>query len=64
MSSIKLVKTHHIRSERDAERELWYFSIVDVIALLTDSADDVLIRDPLNPQQLIDEQVLRQEVIL
>jgi len=39
MSSIKLFETHHVRSEWDAERELWYFSIVDVIALLTDSAD-------------------------
>jgi len=39
MSSIKLFETHHVRSEWDAERELWYFSIVDVIAVLTDSAD-------------------------
>jgi DNA-damage-inducible protein D len=39
MSSIKLFETHHVRSEWDAERELWYFSIVDVIAVLTESAD-------------------------
>jgi hypothetical protein len=39
MSSIKLFETHHVRSEWDAERELWYLSIVDVIAVLTDSAD-------------------------
>ncbi len=39
MSSIKLFETHHVRSEWDAERDLWYFSIVDVIAVLTDSAD-------------------------
>jgi hypothetical protein len=39
MSSIKLFETHHVRSEWDAERELWYFSIVDVIAVLTDIAD-------------------------
>ena len=39
MSTIKLFETHHVRSEWDAERELWYFSIVDVIAVLTDSAD-------------------------
>ena len=39
MSSIKLFETHHVRSEWDAGRELWYFSIVDVIAVLTDSAD-------------------------
>jgi len=39
MSGIKLFETHYVRSEWDAERELWYFSIVDVIAVLTDSAD-------------------------
>ncbi len=39
MTTIKLFETHHVRSEWDAERELWYFSIVDVIAVLTDSAD-------------------------
>ncbi len=39
MSTIKLFETHYVRSEWDAERELWYFSIVDVIAVLTDSAD-------------------------
>ena len=37
MSSIKLFETHHVRSEWDAERELWYFSIVDVVKVLTDS---------------------------
>ena len=39
MSSIKLFETRQVRSEWDAERELWYFSIVDVITVLTDSAD-------------------------
>ena len=39
MSSIKLFKTHHIRSEWDAEREQWCFNIVDVVTLLTDRAD-------------------------
>jgi len=37
MTSIKLFETHHVRSEWDAERELWYFSIVDVVKVLTDS---------------------------
>lgn len=37
MSSIKLFETHHVRSEWDAERELWFFSIVDVVRVLTDS---------------------------
>ena len=37
MSSIKLFETHQVRSEWDAVRELWYFSIVDVVSVLTDS---------------------------
>ncbi|MDZ4252726.1 MAG: Bro-N domain-containing protein [Sulfuritalea sp.] len=39
MSSIKLFENKHVRSQWDAEREAWYFSIVDVVAILTDSAD-------------------------
>ena len=39
MSTIKLFETKHVRSLWDAEREAWYFSIVDVVAVLTDSAD-------------------------
>jgi len=37
MSSIKLFENKHVRSRWDAEREAWYFSIVDVVAILTDS---------------------------
>ena len=39
MSSIKLFENKHVRSQWDAEREAWYFSIVDVVAVLTESAD-------------------------
>lgn len=39
MSGIKLFETQQVRSEWDAERELWYFSIVDVVAVLTGSVD-------------------------
>jgi hypothetical protein len=39
MSPIKLFETRQVRSVWDAEREAWYFSIVDVVAVLTDSAD-------------------------
>ena len=39
MSPIKLFETRQVRSVWDAERELWFFSIVDVIAVLADSAD-------------------------
>ena len=39
MSPIKLFETRQVRSVWDAERELWFFSIVDVVSVLTDSAD-------------------------
>ena len=37
MSNIKLFEHKKIRSHWDAEEEKWYFSIVDVIEVLTDS---------------------------
>ena len=37
MSSIKLFETHQVRSLWDGEKETWFFSIVDVVALLTGS---------------------------
>ncbi len=37
MSVIKLFESQEVRSEWDAERELWYFSIVDVVKVLTES---------------------------
>ena len=39
MTSLKLFENKHVRSEWDAEREAWHFSIVDVVAVLTESAD-------------------------
>ena len=39
MSSIKLFETHQVRSLWDSEKETWFFSIVDVVAVLTDSVD-------------------------
>ena len=38
-SSIQLFENQKIRTAWDAEKEEWYFAIVDVIAVLTDSAD-------------------------
>ena len=38
-NSIQLFENQKIRVAWDAEREEWYFSIVDVVAVLTDSAD-------------------------
>jgi BRO family, N-terminal domain len=37
MSNIKLFESQKIRSHWDAEKEKWYFSIVDIIQVLTDS---------------------------
>lgn len=37
MYNIKLFESKKIRSQWDAEKETWYFSIVDVIAVLTES---------------------------
>ena len=37
--NIQLFEDKKIRTAWDAEKEEWYFSIVDVIAVLTDSAD-------------------------
>jgi len=39
MNTIKLFETKQVRSLWDAEREAWFFSIVDVVAVLTDSVD-------------------------
>ncbi len=38
-TAIKLFETKHVRTHWDADAEKWYFSIVDVIAILTDSID-------------------------
>ena len=37
MNALKLFGTKEVRSVWDAEKESWYFSIVDVVAVLTDS---------------------------
>lgn len=37
MSNIKLFESKQIRSQWDAEAEKWYFAIVDIIAVLSDS---------------------------
>lgn len=39
MSNIQLFENRQVRSHWDAEQEKWYFSIVDVIAVLTDQTD-------------------------
>ena len=39
MSAIKLFEHKKVRSHWDAEKEIWYISIVDVIGVLTESVD-------------------------
>ena len=41
MKDIKLFEQKKVRSQWDAEKEVWYFSITDVVAILTDSVDPV-----------------------
>ena len=38
-TQIKLFEDRKVRSVWDEETEKWYFSIVDVVAVLTDSKD-------------------------
>jgi hypothetical protein len=39
MSNIKLFESKKIRSEWNEEEEKWYFSVVDIVEVLTDSPD-------------------------
>ena len=39
MSSIKLFESKKVRSHWDAEKEAWYFSVIDVVEILTDSSN-------------------------
>jgi hypothetical protein len=39
MSNIKLFQSQQIRSHWDAEKEKWYFSVIDVVGVLTESAN-------------------------
>ena len=39
MSTLKLFENQHIRSVWDEEQQVWFFSIVDVIGVLTESSD-------------------------
>jgi DNA-damage-inducible protein D len=38
MSDLKLFESKKVRSHWDAENEIWYFSVIDVIEILTDSS--------------------------
>lgn len=53
-AKIQLFESTHIRSHWDAEREEWFFSIVDVVAALTDSVNPT---DYLKKLRKRDEQL-------
>jgi len=38
MNSLKLFEERKVRSYYDAENEIWYFSVIDVVEILTDSS--------------------------
>jgi len=39
MNTIKLFESKHVRSQWDSEKEIWYFSIIDVVEILTNSSN-------------------------
>jgi hypothetical protein len=39
MTNVKLFETKQVRTHWDAERETWYFSVIDVVEILTDSSN-------------------------
>jgi hypothetical protein len=43
--SIKLFEERHVRAEWDEENEKWWFSIVDIIAILTEQPTHDLARN-------------------
>ena len=55
-NSIQLFEDRKIRIAWDEEQEEWYFSVVDVIAVLTDSSNPT---DYLKKMRKRDEQLLR-----
>jgi hypothetical protein len=36
MSNIKIFENKKVRSQYDADKEMWYFSIVDIVGILTE----------------------------
>ena len=44
-SKIKLFDAHQVRAEWDADDEKWWFSVLDIIAILTDQADYTKVRN-------------------
>ena len=42
-NKIKIFENKQVRTAWNADEEEWYFSVVDVVAVLTDSADPNII---------------------
>lgn len=42
---IKLFESQQVRAEWDAEQETWWFSVLDIVAVLTDQADYKKVRN-------------------
>jgi hypothetical protein len=42
---IKLFESHQVRTEWDEEQEKWWFSVLDIVAVLTDQADYKKVRN-------------------
>jgi hypothetical protein len=38
MNSIKLFESKKVRTQWDTEKEIWYFSVIDIIEILTGSS--------------------------
>ncbi len=38
-NTVRLFESRHVRTEWDAENEKWWFSVLDIIAVLTDQPD-------------------------
>jgi DNA-damage-inducible protein D len=54
MKDIKLFEQKKVRSQWDAEKEIWYFSITDVVAILTDSPN------PRNYWKVLKHRLLKE----
>ncbi|MBL7818523.1 MAG: hypothetical protein JNL70_26225 [Saprospiraceae bacterium] len=54
MKDIKLFEEKKVRSQWDAEKERWYFSITDVVAILTDSPN------PKNYWKVLKHRLLKE----
>jgi len=56
MSNIKLFESKQIRSDWNEQEQKWYFSVLDVVEVFTDSAD---VKQYIKKMLSRDEQVKR-----